>query len=167
MGVHRGALEIVDSRRGLLILTVTACIATAGSSAFAHHSHSIFYDQCTRITIEGRVERVEFKEPHSQIFLRTDDGTEYTVDWARLRNLTNSLILGPAKEALVFGARVSVMGNPIRTTAQIRELSPAFSGVVNPNTIDLLSIRRVGDGSSWAVSRSPNPNPIPPNCASK
>ena len=152
----------------MLILAVTACIATAASSAFAHHSHPIFYDQCTRITIEGRVERVEFKEPHSQIFLRTDDGTAYTVDWARLRNLTNNLILGPAKEALVFGARVSVMGNPIRTTAQIRELSPAFSGVVNPNTIDLLAIRRVGDGSSWAVSRSPNPiPPIPPNCAGK
>ena len=167
MGVHRAALEIVDTRSRLLILAVTACIATAASPAFAHHSHPIFYDQCTRITIEGRVERVEFKDPHSQIFLRTDDGTAYTVDWARLRNLTNNLILGPAKEALVFGARVSVIGNPIRTTAQIRELSPAFSGVVNPNTIDLLSIRRVGDGSSWAVSRSPNPIPIPPNCAVK
>jgi hypothetical protein len=167
--VHRGALEIVDTRRSLLILAVTACIATAASSAFAHHSHAIFHDQCTRITIEGRVERVEFKEPHSQIFLRADDGTAYTVDWARLRNLTNSLILGPAKEALVFGARVSVMGNPIRTTAQIRERSPAFSGVVNPNTIDLLSMRRVGDDSSWAVSRSPNPIPIPipPDCAGK
>ena len=167
MSVQRGALGIVNVRRRLLILAVPACIATAAASAFAHHSHPIFYDQCTRITIEGRVERVEFKDPHSQIFLRTDDGTAYTVDWATLRNLTNNRILGPAKEALVFGTRVSVMGNPIRTTAQIRELSPAFSGVVNPNTIDLLSIRRVGDDSSWAVSRSPNPIPIPPSCAGK
>ena len=167
MGVHRRASQIVDTRRSLLILTVTACIATAASSAFAHHSPLIFYDQCTRITIEGRVERVEFKEPHSRIFLRTDDGTAYIVDWATLRNLTMNLILAPAKEALVFGARVSVTGNPIRTTAQIRELLPVFSGVVNPNTINLLSIRRVGDGSSWAVSRSPNPIPIPPDCAGK
>jgi hypothetical protein len=165
MGV-RGALEVAGMRRGLLILAVTVCVATAASSAYAHHSHPIFYDQCRRVTIEGRVERVEFKDPHSQIFLRTDDGTAYTVDWATLRNLTNNLILGPAKEALVVGARVSVMGNPIRTAAQIRELVPNFSGVVNPNTIDLLSIGRVGDGSSWEVSRNRNPiPPIRPDCA--
>jgi hypothetical protein len=165
--VYQGAMKVSGARRNLVILAVAIGVATVASTASAHHSHPIFYDQCTRLTIEGRVERVEFKEPHSQIFLRTDDGTAYTVDWARLRNLTNSLILGPAKEALVFGTRVSVMGNPIRTAAQIRERSPAFSGVVNPNTIDLLSIRRVGDDSSWAVSRSPNPIPIPPSCAGK
>ena len=149
-------------RLAMFAVILAAALAPA---AYAHHSH--FYDPCKSLAIEGRVERVEFKEPHSQIFLRADDGTAYTVDWARLRNLTNSLILGPAKEALVFGARVSVMGNPIRTTAQIRERSPAFSGVVNPNTIDLLSMRRVGDDSSWVVSRSPNPIPIPPDCAGK
>lgn len=158
-------------RRNLLILAGTACVATAASTAHAHHSHPTFYDQCTRITIEGRVERVEFKDPHVQIFLRTDDGAAYTADWAGLRNLTRTLVLEPAKEALVPGARVAVMGNPIRTLAQIRERAPKFSGVVNPNTIDLLTIRRVGDGSSWTVSRGNNPNanplPIPANCASQ
>jgi hypothetical protein len=144
------------------ILAVTICVATAVSTASAHHSHPTFYDQCRRVTIDGSVERVDFKDPHTQIFLRADDGTAYTVEWTGLRLLTRSLVLGPATEALVAGARVSVMGNPIRTAAQIRERVPAFSGVVNPNTIDLLSIRRVGDGSGWAYSRGSNA--IPPGC---
>ena len=123
-------------RRNLVILAVTIYIATAASSAYAHHSHPYFYDQCKSITIEGRVERVEFKDPHTWIFLKLDDGTAYTVDWAPQSRLTKDRIIGPAKEALVFGARVVVTGNPIRTTAQIREHFPDFTSVVNPNTVD-------------------------------
>ena len=150
-------------RRNLVILSVTVYIATAASSAYAHHSHPYFYDQCKSITIEGRVERVEFKDPHTWIVLRLDDGTAYTVDWAPLSRLTNDRIIGPAKEALVFGSRVVVTGNPIRDAAQIREHFPDFKSDVNPNTVDPRSIRRVGDGFSWALSPSPNP----PNCDRK
>ena len=128
----------------------------------AHHSHPYFYDQCKTITIEGRVESVEFKDPHSIIVLRLDDGTAYTVDWAGLRGLTRDGVIGPAKEALVFGARVVVTGNPIRDVAQIRAHFPNIERV-NPNTVDPSSIRRVGDDFSWALSPSPNP----PNCDPK
>ena len=150
-------------RRNLAILAVTIYTATATSSAYAHHSHPYFYDQCKSITIEGQVERVEFKDPHTLIFVRLDDGTVYTVDWAGLRGLTNNRILGPAKEALVFGARVAVTGSPIRTAAEIREHFPDFTSDVNPRTIDPKLIRRVGDSFSWALSPSPNP----PNCDRK
>jgi len=146
-----------------LVILVTIYIVTAVSSAYAHHSHPYFYDQCKSITIEGRVERVEFKDPHTWIFVKLDDGTAYTVDWAGLSGLTRNRVIGPAKEALVFGARVVVTGNPIRDTAQIREHFPDFKSVVNPNTVDPRSIRRVGDSFSWALSPSPNP----PNCDGK
>ena len=33
------------------------------------------------ITVEGSVESVEYKNPHSIIVVRQDDGTAYTVDW--------------------------------------------------------------------------------------
>jgi Family of unknown function (DUF6152) len=150
-------------RRNLVILAVTIYIATVASSAYAHHSHPYFYDQCKTITIEGRVERVEFKDPHTWIFVKPDDGTAYTVDWAPLSRLTKDRIIGPAKDALVFGARVVVTGNPIRDTAQIREHFPDFKSVVNPNTVDPRSIRRVGHSFGWALSTSSNP----PNCDSK
>ena len=150
-------------RRTPVTLAVTLYVATAASSAYAHHSHPYFYDQCKRISIEGRVERVEFKDPHTWIFLRLDDGTSYTVDWAPLSRLTKTGIIGPATEALVFGARVAVTGNPIRDSAEIREHFADFKSVVNPNTVDPLSIRGVGNSFSWALSPSPNP----PNCDRK
>ena len=150
-------------RHTLVTLAVDFYLATLVPSAYAHHSHPFFYDECKSITIEGRVERVEFKDPHTWIVLRLDDGTAYTVDWAPMSRLTSEHVIGPAKEALVFGARVVVTGNPIRTTAEIREHFPDFTTVVNPNTIDPRSIRRVGDSFNWALS----PSPSPPNCDGK
>jgi hypothetical protein len=64
------------------ILATAVGIAAAAASALAHHSHPFFYDVCKTVTIEGRIDRVEFKDPHTLIFLKTDDGTAYTVDWA-------------------------------------------------------------------------------------
>jgi hypothetical protein len=156
-------MEAIDMKRNALIgLTTAICLCTA-SSAYAHHSHPYFYDECNSMTIEGRVERVEFKDPHTRIVLRLDDGTAYTVDWAGLRGLTNNRIIGPAKEALVFGARVAVTGNRIRNAAQIREHFPDFKSDVNPNTVDPSSIRRVDDSFSWALP----PRTNPPNCDRK
>ena len=149
--------------RRLVTLAMTLQIATAASSAYAHHSHPYFYDQCKRVTIEGRVDRVEFKDPHTWIVLKLDDGTAYTVDWAPLSRLTNNRIIGPAKEALVFGARVAVTGSPIRTAAEIREHFADFTSDVNPRTIDPKLIRRVGGSFNWALSPSTNP----PNCSGK
>lgn len=149
-------------RRNLMILAAAVYVATAASVASAHHSHPYFYDQCRNITLEGRIESVDFRDPHSIIVLRLDDGTAYTVDWAGLRGLTRDQIIGPAKEALVPGTRVVVTGNPIRDVAQIRQHFPNIERV-NPNTVDPRSIRRVGDGFSWALS----PSPTPPNCGGK
>jgi uncharacterized protein DUF6152 len=157
-------MEAIDMKRNALIgLTTAVCLCTAASSAYAHHSHPYFYDECKSITIEGRVERVEFKDPHTLIVLRLDDGTAYTVDWAPLSRLTNDRVIGSAKEALVFGARVVVTGNRIRDVAQIREHFPDFKSDVNPNTVDPSSIRRVGDSFSWALP----PRANPPNCDRK
>ena len=147
-------------RRHLVILATAISMATAASSASAHHSHPYFYDGCKSITVEGRLESVTFKDPHTILVVRLDDGAAYVVDWAGLRGLTRDGVLGPAKEALVFGARVAVTGSPIRPLAQIQA---HFSNIksVNPNTIDPRSIRRVGGEFSWALT------PTPPSCDGK
>ena len=146
-----------------VMLAVILYMGVLASSAYAHHSHPYFYDECKSVTIEGRVERVEFKDPHSWIFLNLDDGTAYTVDWAPLRGLTNNGIIGPAKDALVSGARIVVTGNRIRPAAQIRDHFPDFKSDVNPNPLDPTSIRRVGNSFSWALP----PRRNPPNCNGK
>lgn len=136
---------------GRMALVLMVGLAISVSSTDAHHSHPYFYDECKSVTIEGRVERVEFKNPHTLIHLRLDDGAAYVVEWAGLRGLTNNSVIGPAKESLVTGARVAVTGNPIRTVAEIRQHFPDFKGNVSPNVVDPVSIRRVGDTFSWAL----------------
>ena len=150
-------------RRKLVMLAVILYAVTLAPSAYSHHSHPYFYDECKSLTIEGRVERVEFKDPHTWVVLKLDDGTVYTVDWASLSRLTSTRVIGAAKEALVYGARVVVTGNRIRPAAQIREHFPDFKSDVNPNTVDPTSIRGAGDGFSWALP----PRTNPPNCDRK
>ena len=85
----------------------------------------------------------------------------YAVDWLPIANLTRDGIFESAKDALAFGARVSVTGAPIRTAAEIRGFFPDLKGEVNPRTIDPWVIRRVGDTFSWSLPQVPNPA----NCA--
>jgi hypothetical protein len=142
-------------KRNLRILATAICVAAPASPALAHHSHPFFYDVCKTVTIEGRVERVEFKDPHTLVFLKLDDGTAYTVDWAGLSGLTRNRVIDPAKASLVFGARVSVTGARIRSTAEIREHFSDFTSVVNPNTLDPALIRRVDNSWNWALQNPP------------
>ena len=146
--------------RHLVILTAVIGLGATASAVYAHHSHPYFYDSCKNVTIEGRVERVEWKDPHTWVFLKQDDGTAYTVDWAGLSQLTQKGTINSAKAAVVFGARLSVTGNPIRTTAEIREHFAEFTSVVNPNTLDPKTIRRVDNSFNWAMQS-------PPDCTRK
>jgi hypothetical protein len=150
----------------VVIHLVTVSCLWAVSSAHAHHSHPNFYDQCRSRTVEGRIESVQWMDPHTLIVVRLDDGTAHTIDWNGLNSLTNFGTIGPAKAALVSGVRIAVTGNPIRTSAQIRERSPDYKYEVNPNTVDPTLIRRV-DGS-WSWARKPGdrmPTSAPPPCA--
>jgi hypothetical protein len=147
----------------MVILAAATIGMGAASPAFAHHSHPIFYDACKPVTLEGRIDSVQFKDPHTLIFVRLDDGTVYTVEWMGLRGLTTSGNIGPAQKALVPGARVVVTGDSIRSGDEIRAHFPEITKDPNPRTIDLVEIRRVGDSFSFA--RRPPQNP--PDCKSK
>jgi hypothetical protein len=145
----------------LVILAGILSIVTLADFAGAHHSH--FYDECKRIAIEGRVERVDFKNPHNVIVLRLDDGTTYAVDWLSVTRLTSAGIIGAAKEAVVSGARVAVTGYRIRDATGLRKVAPKFKGDVDPNTVEARSLRRVDDSFIWA----PTPSAYPPTCDGK
>ena len=141
----------------LVILAVILHVVPT-SSADAHHSH--FYDQCKSITIEGRIERIELKNPHNLITLRVDDETAYIVDWINVTRLTNAGIIVAAKQAMVPGARVVVTGYRIRNVAELRQVAPKFKGDVDPNTVEARLIRRVDDSFTW----SPSPSAYAPKC---
>lgn len=137
-------------KRNVVIHLATAiCICTA-SAAHAHHSHPLFYDQCKKVTIEGRVESAQWKNPHVLIVLKMDDGTTYTAEWTSLQGLTNSGVAGPAQAALMAGTRVVVTGNPLRDPAQIRASFPTIKDISNTKIVDVIQMRRMDDSWSWA-----------------
>jgi hypothetical protein len=135
-----------------LILAGAIFMVFPASSAYAHHSHPLVYDWCKAVTLEGTVEKVEYSEPHSHIFLRLDNGMLWTVDWAPSGGLKKDGLLAPAQKALVVGTRIAVTGAPIRTLAEMRQHFPEYNTDPNPNTIDPASMRRVDDSWNWNVN---------------
>src|SRR5437016_6122052 len=107
-------------RSALIHLLATAIFIGTVSTASAHHSHPAFYDQCKKVTLEGRVDSVQWKNPHVLIVVKLDDGTTQTAEWTSLQGLTNHGDTGPAQTALTPGARIVVTGNPMRDPAEIR-----------------------------------------------
>ena len=143
---------------GALLLIASAL------SVSAHHSHPLFYDQCKSVTIEGRVENIQWKNPHVWIDLKTGDGTTYHAEWTSLEGVLRGGGPGSAQDALTVEARVVVTGNPPRDPARIRASYPAFKDDPDPRIVDVIHIRRMDDSWSWA--RRPDAA-TPPQCVGK
>jgi hypothetical protein len=137
-------------KRTVMIYLATALYMCIASSAYAHHSHGLFYDQCKKLTIEGRVQSAQWKNPHVLIVVKMDDGTTYTVELTSLQILTTRGLAGAAQAALMPGARVVVTGNPLRDPAQIRASFPDYKDISNTNMVDVIQIRRLDDSWSYA-----------------
>src|SRR5438552_16231026 len=93
-------------RNRVLHLATVVCLCAAASSAHAHHSHGMFYDQCTSVTIDGKIEAVQWKNPHTLIDVKTNDGAAFRAELTSLQGLANGGVAGPAHEALKDGARI-------------------------------------------------------------
>ena len=150
-------------RNLVLHLAMAICIGTTASSTYAHHSYGAFFDLCTSVTIEGRIDRIEWKNPHVWIDLTTDGGA-YRAEWTSLQGLSNR---GVTTDALKAGDRVAVTGSPMRDPASIRD--PAVRALMpDPASASkvvsaLTQIRRVSDGWSWTGSDGMPP----PECGRK
>ena len=94
------SLEAIDIKRNVIIHLATAVCMCTASPAHAHHSHGMFYDPCKSLTLEGRIERIEWKDPHILLDLKLDDGRTFHGEWISLREATTRRATGPAPEAL-------------------------------------------------------------------
>jgi len=122
-------------------------IVVAGSlPAGAHHSHPIFYDSCTTLTIEGEIESVQWKNPHVLIDLTANDGKAYRAEWTSAAILNQTSVEPPKA-----GDRVVVRGNPMRDVESIRARFPSLKlDTAAKPVVDLIQIRRASDGWNWA-----------------
>ena len=135
-------------RRGALAAAVLAVVVAVSVPAGAHHSHPIFYDSCTTLTIEGEVESVQWKNPHVLIDVIANDGKPYRAEWTSAGILDRTSVEPPK-----VGDRVIVRGNPMRDVESIRARFPSLT-FTRPATlvVDLIPIRRASDGWNWSRS---------------
>jgi hypothetical protein len=152
-------------RNVLIGLATAAWVCAAPGVASAHHSHMRFYDWCRSLTIEGRITRVEWKNPHSLIDVETDGGTTYHVEWMGVPNLAR-MYNGAPPAALAFGVRVVVIAHPMRDAAAIRAYFPEWTGTTTPNLVDPSQIRRVDNTFSWPAAPAATPQ-TPSDCGGK
>ena len=131
-------------------------ICVAASSSLAHHSHQTFYDPCKPVTIEGRIESIQWKDPHILLDLELDDGRTYHAEWISPREVTTRGSTGATQTMLTFGTRVVVMGYPLRDAAQIRASFPEYKGDTRgPDLVDVAQMRRADNSWSWRAESPP------------
>jgi len=124
---------------------MTTALLLLALAALGHHSHPLFYDQCTNVTIEGRIDSVQWKNPHSLLDITTDDGKAYRAEWSPPNALRRENIAEPQA-----GERVIVVGNPMRDVAQIKASFPALN--IEPPAKPVLDVVQIR-GGSWSWSR--------------
>jgi Family of unknown function (DUF6152) len=137
-------------RPARFVVAVLAVVVASSVGATAHHSHPVFYDSCTSLTIEGEIESVQWKNPHVLIDLIANDGKPYRAEWMSAGILDRTSVEPPK-----VGNRVVITGNPMRDVAAIRARFPdlKLEPPVKP-VVDLVQIRRASDGWSWARTES-------------
>jgi len=142
-------------RLPLIPLMAALGICAAETRAHAHHSWGSFYDMCARVTIEGTIDTIEWKEPHTWIAVKADDGTLYRTELTSARGLERRDF---KPDTLKPGERITVTGSPMRDPVQIRARFPDMKAApgweTDPRwktTVALWQVRRASDG--WTYSQ--------------
>src|SRR5687767_9376666 len=119
-------------------------VCLAARPAGAHHAYPTFFDLCTRVTIEGQIENVEWKTPHVWLHVTTNDGTVHRAEWTGPAALERN---GVRADSIKAGDRIVATGSPFRDPAVIRRSVPAFKGEFLDTTVSALTqVRRPSDG---------------------
>ena len=92
---------------------------TVGAPIYAHHSVGAEYDLSQRITLEGRVTKIEWMNPHVYVYMDVKVGGK-TANWACETAGPNTLARqGWSRSTLKIGDRVTVVGFRARDGANV------------------------------------------------
>ena len=151
------------TRFALIPVLAALGMCAAQTTALAHHSWGAFYDMCARVTIEGAIDTIEWKDPHTWIAVKANDGTLYRTELTSARGLER---VGFKPDTLKPGDRITVTGSPMRDPAQIRarfpdmQTSPGWE--TDPRwktTVALWQVRRASDGWNYSQGGGPECKP--------
>jgi hypothetical protein len=92
------------------IFAVIFGLVVPGVPAFAHHSVSAEFDLSKRITLEGRVTKIEWMNPHVYLYVDVDANGK-TANWACETAGPNTLARqGWSRSSVNIGDRITVVG---------------------------------------------------------
>ena len=119
------------SRAFLESSIVTLILLGLSSTTAAHHPPR--FEQCVRVTANGRIEEIAWTNPHVELSVKADDGSAYRIIWLNLQQLSRA---GIKQDSLGVGDRVVI--SAIKRSGDTR--SPML----------LSEIRRPADGWQWS-----------------
>jgi hypothetical protein len=126
---------------GIFCCATVLALAFYAMPAVAHHSFAAEYDASKPITLNGKVTKVEWTNPHAFFYIDVkDDKTGQVANWAAELNSPNSLMrLGWTRDSLKIDDVVTVQGS----------LAKDGSRLVNARTVSFTkSGQRLFAGSS-------------------
>ena len=125
-------------KRKLAVSLVGAGLFLAASGAYAHHSLSATYYADKEITLEGKIEQILLRNPHSFLQVDAPDETgamqRWSLEWRSSGQLGQQ---GIKRDTLVVGDEVVITMNPSRTAGDHRGA--------------LKTLHRKSDGFGWGT----------------
>jgi Family of unknown function (DUF6152) len=124
--------------RALVTSMLVALVLTV--SLAGHHSFAAFYFEDQMIEFEGDITEVQFKSPHTWIYVSSQDeagkARTYAAEWANPSRLERD---GMTKDTLKVGDVVRIWASPSRDASD--------------NKVHLKRILRPSDGWQWNPPR--------------
>jgi len=97
--------------RILAVLAVSSGMLFTAVPMAAHHSFEAEYDRTQKVTLKGKVTRVEWQNPHVYYYVDVADPSGTVVNWAIEVGAPNGLYrAGWRKDSLKIGDQVTVEG---------------------------------------------------------
>jgi len=94
-----------------LVLSMAALMLSAALPMLAHHSFAAEYDANKKLTLKGKVVKVDWMNPHIWVYIDAQDEKGSTVRWQCEGGPPNSLSRnGWTRDALKAGDEVTIEG---------------------------------------------------------
>ena len=128
--------------RRIVLATILAVGVALVPALSAHHSHGAEFFLEQDSTIEGTLERLEFKNPHTVLTLRTGDSTIYTAEW-------QGAIWLKTHPQMVLPVRAPVEPGTLRIGDRLRITGAPAKDPMRHELVVLKDVRRPSDGWRW------------------
>lgn len=106
-------------RRSISAVAVGAALALSalsGSVSLAHHSLASVYDDTHKVTLEGKITRVQFANPHPVLMIEVKEKSGKSQNWRlELDNRWELAQIGFNSETLRPGDHIVIVGDLART----------------------------------------------------